>query len=330
MLKNNVITRKSFNSKISVIIPVFNAETTIIRTLNSLLKQSWKIDELIIVNDNSTDNSLKIIKKYIKNNLINFKCKLFDNKITLGLAEAYNKGIRNTKADLIITLHCDVLLEKDAVKNLLKPFIFGNNIVAASHIVVHPFVFWRRYNFWGKVYFARLVGKEYIGIDGKFDCFKRSALKRIGYFDSENYRTAGEDGDIVYRLKRIGNIVDSSARIIHLHRIDRKFNYKDIIRKQMQYSESQGVNLRRKRITNFLDIGRAFFREILLLSLFVPYIRSIGICLIILYSFLYSKQVFLKAYNNYRIIVLPFFNIFLLLVSFVYSVKGILVGRQTK
>ena len=316
---------------ITVIIPSYNAETTILETLKSLVSQSQAIAELIVINNNSNDKTPQIIEKYFNENVFDFKYKIINHSRTFGLAESYNEAIFESSSTLIVTLHSDVVLFKDSLEKLIKPFAGDQDyIVASSHIVLHPIEVWLKYNFWGKVYFSRMAGKESNGINGQFDCFKKSALEKIGYFDSEDYKTAGEDGDIVFRLKKIGKIADTDAKIIHLHRLDESFSYMDIIRKQMQYSEAQGVNLRRGRIVNFTGIVRAFFREILVISVFIPFVNILGTMIIILYSFLYTKQMYLKYVKDYRIIFLPFLNIFLLFVSFVYSIKGFLVGKQVR
>ena len=52
--------------KVSVIVPVYNVEKFIDKCLNSLVKQSLKEIEIIVVNDGSPDNSQKIIDKYVK------------------------------------------------------------------------------------------------------------------------------------------------------------------------------------------------------------------------------------------------------------------------
>lgn len=52
------------NSKVSIIIPVYNAEKSIKKCIDSILRQTYNNIEIIIVNDGSTDNSLEICKQY--------------------------------------------------------------------------------------------------------------------------------------------------------------------------------------------------------------------------------------------------------------------------
>lgn len=310
--------------KISVVMPVYNGESTIKETLESLMRQTEKFDELIIVNDASTDKSVECIKDFLG---ARGEYKLICNENQFGLAGSYNKGIRASKGDLVVTLHQDIILENESLKELIKPF-GDDRVVAASHVVAHPLEIWNQYNFWQKCFFARLAGKDFSGIDGKFDCFRKSALERVGLFDEINFRTAGEDGDMVYRLKKIGRVVDTKAKIIHLHKVDPKFNWKNIIEKQKQYSEAQGVLFARGRIRSIGSFAKAFFREILIIFLFVPYATYLAAILIVAYAIWYTKLVYLKEYRNPRILSLPFLNIFLLFVSFVYSFRGMIYGKQ--
>ena len=315
--------------KIAVIIPVHNGATTIRKTLQSLLQQGIKLSELIIINDNSTDNSDEILNNFSFPD--NFKLKILNHTTSYGLAYSYNEGIKHTSSDLIITLHQDVILKPDAIRQLIKPFFEtgDESIVATTHIVEHPFDVWNYYNFWGKVYFAKLVGKDYKGLDGKFDCYKKSALIKVGLFDDNRFKFAGEDGDIICKLKKIGRIVNTNAKIIHIHTISEKFGITNIIHKQKQYSQTQGVLLRLGRINTPPHFGRAFFREILLISILIPYINIIGVLLITFYSIWYSKIIFITEYKDKRVFVVPFLNIYLLFVSFYYSAKGFIFSKQT-
>jgi GT2 family glycosyltransferase len=309
---------------VSVILPLYNGESTIIKTLESLLDQTVKFNELIIVDDASTDKSLELLQEFLDGRP---DCKIINHKKNFGLAKSYNDAIRVSKGELIVTLHQDVVLLKESLEKLIAP-LKDSEVVASSHVVMHPMELWRAFNFWQRCFFARQAGKDQHGIDGKFDCFRKDALLEVGLFDEPHFRSAGEDADMVFKLKKIGKIAETKAKIVHLHKIDPDFNWKDIVRKQAQYSEAQGALLARGRIRTPVSLGQSFFRELLLLALLVPYLRFLSLALIILYAFLYTKLVFEKNYKDKRILILPFFNIFLLFVSFVYSLKGLIYGKQ--
>jgi len=309
---------------VSVVMPIFNGESTIIKTLQSLLSQKDYFNELIIIDDASTDNSVKLLQDFIGDK---FKYNFICHKEQLGLAKSYNEGINYSSGDLIVTLHQDVVLTDNSLKKLIAPF-WDDEVVASSHTVIHPMEIWEDYNFWQKCFFSRLAGKNFSGIDGKFDCFRKEALMKVGLFDEKHFRSAGEDADIVFRLKKIGKIVDSKAKIIHLHRVSDDFSYLDIIFKQKQYSESRGVLLRKGIIKNFRNFLEMFFRELLVITLFIPFVACLSVFLILLYSFWYTKLVYLKKYKNPKIAALPFLNIYLLFVSFIYTLKGFIYGKQ--
>lgn len=304
--------------------PVHNGETTLEKTLENLLAQSKKFDELIVVDDASSDQSAECAKKILDGRQ---EYKLIRNEKQRGLAAAYNQGIRESAGDIIVTIHQDILLEKDALEKLAAPFE-DTRVVASTHIVSHPLEIWNKYNFWQKCFFARLAGKNFSGIDGKFDAFRKNALEKIGLFDEKHFHTAGEDGDIAWKLRKIGRIAETNAKIVHLHKIDPDFSWRDIVKKQAQYSEAQGALLARGRILNLLQLAKSFFREALLLALLVPFLRILSACLMLVYSFLYTRLVFLKEYKDKRVIILPFLNIFLLFVSLVFSLKGFIYGKQ--
>ena len=215
---------------IAIVMPLYNNESTILMTLESLCSQSEGFDELIVVNDASKDYSLLIVEKFLDKQH-DFKSKLINHTSTMGLARTYNDAISSTRCDLVILLHADVALQNDALKNLIAPFKepVSQTIVATTHYVIHPYEIWNKYNFWQKCFFARLVGRRYSGIDGKFDCFKRESVVQVGLFSEKLFRSAGEDGDMVARISKIGKIIQTDAAIIHLHKLDRTFNLKSLI-----------------------------------------------------------------------------------------------------
>lgn len=314
---------------ISVVIPVYNGESTLVETLKSLISQRSKFSELIIIDDGSTDRSIVLLEEYFKG-VEHLVPKIIRHKKSQGLAASYNQGFKLAEGELVVTIHQDIILKNEAFGKLIQPFFapLSDKVVASTHIADYPYEVWKKYNFWQKVFFSRLVGGKFYGLDGKFDCFRKSAVKKIGMFDDKRFKTAGEDGDIVYRLNKIGVIIQSRAEIVHLHRNDSRFGIKDIIFKQAQYSEAQGALLRKGTIRSLVVVLKTFFRELLLLSLLIPYIRFLGVAIIIAYSFAYSYRVFVEEYKNPRILTLPFLNVWLLFISLFFSLKGYILGRQ--
>ncbi len=320
---------KNTHSKVTVIIPARNSETTIEQTILSLNKQSKYFGELIIVDNASTDNTLKIIKQTVEKINTNILVTIINHPKDKGLSESYNEAIKISKGTIIVTLHSDILLEKDALVLLTKPLLENSNVLATTHQVIHPLKIWLNYNFWQKSLFSRHLGKTLSGMDGKFDGFNKKAIIEVGLFDSTSFRTAGEDSDIVNRLKKIGEIIYTKATIVHMHTYSKNFNLNDLIYKHAQYAEAQGTLLRKHGPVGFKYILIVYFREILILSLLIPYFRIISLVLILIYSFLYTKNTYIYEHKNPRIIILPFVNVFLLFVSLIFTIRGYLRNKQT-
>lgn len=97
------------NQLVSVIMGVYNNEDTVKNAIESILNQSYKNIELIITDDNSSDNSVSIIKNYL--NLKNIK--LIENKENIGLTKSLNLMIETSNGKLIARQDADdISLEK--------------------------------------------------------------------------------------------------------------------------------------------------------------------------------------------------------------------------
>ena len=113
------------NIKLSVIIPNYNNEKYLLKRLNTVYNQSYLPDEVIIIDDCSTDNSLKIIKNYIKNNnLSNIDTKIIVNKENSG-SGYFNwiKGIELSKNNLIWIAESDDSCDFNFIKKLIPEFL---------------------------------------------------------------------------------------------------------------------------------------------------------------------------------------------------------------
>lgn len=103
--------------KISVIIPAYNAASTIERTLNSLFSQSFRDFEIIVVNDGSSDGTFDICKKMQKRSPVVMEVY---HQLNKGGPSARNKGIALAHGEYIIFLDADDLAEKDYVLRLMQ------------------------------------------------------------------------------------------------------------------------------------------------------------------------------------------------------------------
>ena len=101
---------------ISIIIPIYNNEEFIPRCLDSVINQTYKQIEIVIINDGSTDESLNIINKYKK---IDTRIKVIDKK-NEGVSVARNIGIDNSTGEYITFVDADDWLELDAIEKLYK------------------------------------------------------------------------------------------------------------------------------------------------------------------------------------------------------------------
>jgi len=99
--------------KVSIVIPVYNAEKYLSECLDSALNQTYDNLEILAINDGSTDKSLEILEKYSDNIKI-------ISKQNGGAASALNVGINSATGEWIKWLNADDILYPDAVEQLLK------------------------------------------------------------------------------------------------------------------------------------------------------------------------------------------------------------------
>ncbi|MFV0145122.1 glycosyltransferase family 2 protein [Empedobacter falsenii] len=105
--------------KISIIIPVYNAEKVIIKCISSILNQSYQNFELILIDDGSKDNSLKVCEEFCKN----------DERIILkaqknsGPSKARNFGIDLANGDFICFIDADDWIEEDYLKTFVDNYV---------------------------------------------------------------------------------------------------------------------------------------------------------------------------------------------------------------
>lgn len=124
-------------STISIIIPVYNAASNLDKLVNSVISQTFKSWELILVNDGSTDKTLQLLEQYAK---IDDRIKIFtqDNK---GPSAARNLGIKNVSGTYLTFIDADDEVKTNYLEQLIKPIQENENIdlVCAGYYELNEF-----------------------------------------------------------------------------------------------------------------------------------------------------------------------------------------------
>ncbi|BAT54333.1 putative glycosyl transferase [Nostoc sp. NIES-3756] len=180
---------------ISIIIPAYNAEQTILETINSVLEQTFSDFEIIIVNDGSTDKTLEVVQS-IEDERLKVFC--YENS---GVSGARNRGISHAIGDYISFLDADDLWTPDKLELQLAALKAHSEAgVAYSWVytinetgeILKPF----DSMYEGNVY-ADLLKANFL-TSGSNPLITRAAIDSVGEFDIK--LAGGEDWDYWLRL----------------------------------------------------------------------------------------------------------------------------------
>ena len=201
---------------ISIYIPVFNGEKTIIDCLKSIFKQTLKPKKILIINDNSTDNTKKILEKYLD------KIEIINNEKNQGVSYSRNLAVNYLKTKYIASIDADVVLSENWLQQVYNSLINKNATLVGGKLyekyLNNPCNYWRslrlRQN-WGEI---DIINPEFIfGCNNILNTTNLN-LNTIYRNDHEYFRLNGDDTELCKLLKKNNHILfyDSSAVCSHL------------------------------------------------------------------------------------------------------------------
>ncbi|MDC6469767.1 glycosyltransferase family 2 protein [Candidatus Pelagibacter sp.] len=204
------------NEKVTIYIPAYNAESTITQSIESILGQSIKFDEIIVINDNSNDNTLKKINAYSEIKIIN-------NKKNKGLSICRNLGFENSKNEIVAAIDSDVVLDKYWLENIICHL--KNNIVMCGGNLIEKYI-QNRFNKWRSIHYKQNWGnRNLLNPSFLFGCNtiqKKNLWKEIGGYNQE-LRSNGEDVDYCNKLSKLNkynSFYSFEAKCYHLQNDD--------------------------------------------------------------------------------------------------------------
>lgn len=209
IVKNPDFIELSYYPTVSVAVPVYNEESTIIKTTKSLLALDYPKDKLkiYIVNDGSKDNTWNIVQQFKDNPNI-----ILINKENGGKHTAVNLAIEKSDSEFFGCLDSDSLVHPQALKRILKYFEKDKKTmaVAPSIIVYNPKNFLQyaqsvEYDM--SVYTKKMLG--FMGgihvAPGPFSIFRREVFDNLGPYKKAHNT---EDQEIALRMQEHGYKID--------------------------------------------------------------------------------------------------------------------------
>ena len=191
------------SEKISVLMTVYNAENYAEESINSILNQTYKNFEFIIVDDFSDDRSLEIIK-----NIKDERIKLYKLEKRYGRTKALNFGLRKCESELIAVQDADDISHQDRLEDSLKQFESNNNLglVCSRHQLIdeNNLLIDRKESlidekkFFSKVKYVNLIAHSSV-------TFRRNSLDNKKFFYDESFLYA-QDYNLILRFIRDSKI----------------------------------------------------------------------------------------------------------------------------
>jgi glycosyltransferase involved in cell wall biosynthesis len=207
--------------KTSVVIPVYNEEKYIKNALNSLVDQSKKPDEVIVVDNNCTDKTIKIAQAFKKK----LPLKIIKEK-KQGIAYSRNAGFNKAKGDLLVKFDADSILPKDWLKKAVYIFKKNQKIAAYSnHFYFYDFPFFSKSLLPSKIYqfFFRLLSGYGVLLGPAF-AIKKSVWKKIKNEVCLDDDKVHEDIDATIHCVAFGDIYIDKEIIIDISSRRIKYN----------------------------------------------------------------------------------------------------------
>ena len=171
---------------VSVIVLTYNSENTIKKCLDSIFNQTYKNFELIILDDGSTDNTIKMINSYKDSRI-----KIYRNNKNLGIAKSRNVALSKCNSRLIFFTDSDCIVTANWLETGVKK-IGNNDIITGWLLYENEIPSFRDRAVWGKdMFYTSNLG------------FKKSSMDKVKGFD-ERFAMFTEDKDICYRILKNG------------------------------------------------------------------------------------------------------------------------------
>ena len=326
--------------KISIIIPVYNSSLTLKECLEAIFNSNFKNFEVIVISDNSTDNSVGIAKQY--------QCKIIELSENKGPAFARNEGAKISEGDILLFVDSDVIIKKDALNYLSEKFL-QNEIDAIQGIYSHEPTYKSiitQYQMSYNCYYIWPENKKYAStLSTCCLAIRKKIFLNLKGFNTNIKRASAEDEEFGYLLIDKGYKILISRELNVEHRVN--YNIRHFIKKKFHtYIDVMKEYLRNKtyvkkiKQTNYAKV----LAGIVILGLII--LTAIGTIIFlnktILYIFLTLNIAFLLLHTGFMrfvgrtkgltkafgVVAVCYIDTFLMLVGLLYGSLSYFFGKK--
>ena len=211
---DRAVIDKSKLPAVSIIVPGYNEEVTVIKTIQSLLKTDYPVFEILFIDDGSKDKTYELVNEAYGNHpLVQVL-----TKPNGGKASALNFGISHAQYEYVVCIDADTQLKDDAIYHLMTYFTDQEIGAVAGTVKVgnenNLITRWQSIEYITSQNMDRrafdLINSITV-VPGAIGAFRKSAIYRAGGF---TYDTLAEDCDLTMRILKQGYIVKNCAEAI--------------------------------------------------------------------------------------------------------------------
>ncbi len=280
---------------VSVIIPAYNEEWSIAKTIESISSSNYPNLEIIIVDDGSKDNTFEIAKKFQ-----NEKIKVFHREKSGGSkAAAFNFGFTKAKGEIVFSMDADTTVDPESVKRMVR-FFKDKEVMATTPamIISNPRNILQRIQH-VEYLMGLFLRKAFASVNaiyitpGAFTAYRKSFLDKYGVYEEDNIT---EDLEMALRIQskgyRIENCPEAPAYTVAM----KSFMALTVQRRRWYFGLMKNLwNYRKVINSKYGDLG-TFVIPVAIVSIFLAVLVTVYLFFKTLFS-IRSDLLFLQKIN---------------------------------
>ncbi len=183
---------------VSVVIPVYNEEKYIAQCLESLMRQKVQADEIIVVNNNCTDNTIAIVKQYPVR---------IENEHNQGMIFARNCGFNNAKCEIIARTDSDSILPDNWIEEIKLQFSNPEISALTGSFIFYDFFTDSKFIYNSYQKYMNYFLKNHNVFIGSNMILRKSLWEKVKGYTCQDDKKVHEDIDLSIHLLLLGELI---------------------------------------------------------------------------------------------------------------------------